>query len=417
ISGNVRLTDLELGRAYLILLLDAAGNAWLEREVVAGDEPLPIVLDVGGSELRGEVVLGKDEVPLAATVELLRSSHSSMEHRRHVFQTDAKGRFSGRLSEPGKWSVFVRSEDPAVNFRDRSHDLVPPSDGGAIFLRIEVEDGRAAGRVVLTDGNAVAEATVTFAAHGGLGARTSTKSDDEGRFELRGLRLGEGVLHASKGECSSRPERVEVREDAEAEEITLTLLDRFEVTVQALSSDGPVPGATFFWREETPQATGISFRPLAADSHGKCRVSLPADATAFVIAPDTEMSGFAFDLVRVPVAPRTQTITLTRQGGRLIFPAFTSAVEEEGGTIAFPWLLHGSASAPLSFVQALARRHGMAGSGDTLVFPIAAPGDYSICLLTPTEIGFALAGPVLPTARCTTGVLRAGETLELRPPS
>lgn len=409
VSGNARLTDLELGRAYRILVLDAAGDAWSERKIVAGDEPPPIVLKVGASELRGEVVLGKDEVPLAATVELLHSK----ERRRHVFRTDADGRFSGRLSKPGKWLVRVRSEALPVDYHDRPRDLVPSSDGGPIFLRIEIEDGRAAGRVVLTDGSAVAGADVTFAAHGGLGDPVQTTSDDEGRFELRGLSLGEGVLRASKDKRSSRPERVEVREDDEAEEITLTLLDRIEMTLQALSSAGPVSRATFLWRAESPHTDGLTFPSVITDARGEGRISLPADATGLVIA--VEASGFAFDLVRVPVAPPTQTITLTQQGGRLILPAPAGAAE--AGTFTVPWLFHGSASAPLALVANLARRQAMAGSGDTVNVPNAAPGDYSLCLLTPTEVGFALAGPVLPTARCTTGVLRAGETLELRPPN
>lgn len=87
VSGNARLTELERGRTYQVSLLDGDGGHWLEREIVAGAIASPLVLEARSLRLEGEIVLGGDETPLAATVELAHS----VERRRHSYRAGPDG--------------------------------------------------------------------------------------------------------------------------------------------------------------------------------------------------------------------------------------------------------------------------------------------------------------------------------------
>lgn len=279
------------------------------------------------------------------------------------------------------------------------------------MLRIAIEDGRAAGQVVDRDDRPAVGATVELAAYDGLGARVRARSDAEGRFEMRGLPLGGATLRATKGERSSRPETIEVREDEHPAEVTLRLLDRREMAVRVVSFAGPVPGATLTFRTESPRATGLVFESVTTGSDGEARISLPPEATAIAAIIDTP--GFALDLKRVPVAEATAVLPLSTSGGRLVLDDLQANAE----SVSVTWLLNSTGDAPVWLLEASSLRRGEARTPGRLSLPTVVPGEYALCLLTPVEIGALVAGTPPTNARCNAGVLLPGERLVLRLPA
>ncbi len=197
----------------------------------------------------------------------------------HVVRTDADGRFRVEGVSPNRWTSVRVVADGYVPFEVPRVFPAPEEvrDLGRIDLR---RGGALAGRVVDEHGRAVPDAEVL------LGEDVAAESDEEGAFEVGGLRNGVVALRARRpGEWSdlAPTEVVTVRTNDRVEGVRLLLPIGVEIAGAVLDRGGaPVAGAFVTARFETG---GARRRPVesvvrtAAD--GRFAVTgVPPESTA-----------------------------------------------------------------------------------------------------------------------------------------
>lgn len=233
------------------------------------------------------------------------------------------GTFSLWLEEPGRYRVDAATEDfsavvPEVEIRHRDE-----------LVEIELPEGRISGRVE-GDGSPVAGVLVQglnldaiFVKTGGRAASTSTATNAEGEFVLRGLMAGEWVLRARSPGRDSRPVAVVIGDDGEVEDVRLSLEKTSAVSIELVAPSGsPVVGAqlTLMAVPEGPFPAEVHERTSGAD--GALSVEVPRGASALNVA--VHATGHPAYAWRLP-ASGTPRLGLPSQGGSVRIELSASA--------------------------------------------------------------------------------------------
>lgn len=402
---------------YDLRLQSSRGGTFAETStaVESGLETLDWSLDLVPVE--GEVRLGAEPLP----------SRLIFHDRNAVsvpLDADEDGAFAGLLPGEGEWSVNVRSPDHEVNERLTGVEVeVGPS--GVAKLDFRLPDTRLEGRVVGPGGDPEARAVVTVR-RDPSGGPVSTRTDEAGRFRLRGLAVADYWAKAEKSDLHGRLQSdltfVSLGEERETA-LHLELRRERKISGRVLVPDGaPLSGARI---TVDPQATtGARFftAPLTVTgSDGYFEVSMPAEAESVLIS--VKAPGIGWRVWPLPAAgPWPVDLVLDGPTGTLTLHLRQGAVPvtHPGRS---PVLYH-----PTGF--------GI-GQGDVIQWanlhtdgplvwpaertrwelPLLQPGVYTACWVTREEFAAVDRGE-RPARLCTAGTLAANGRLELTlPPS
>jgi hypothetical protein len=147
------------------------------------------------------------------------------------------------------------------------------------------------------------------------------------------------------------------------------------------------------------------------DRDGRFEVPVPAGATE--VGLTIGAPGYALKLTRRAIA-HEQTIDLGVSGGTLVLDLQRSRRTLDGANT--PYLVHGGAIEAAGDLAAWRTAGaGARGAGLTVIEAIE-PGVYALCLAGPAELPVLWRGGSLPSQRCRSGSLDAGQTLTLSPP-
>ncbi|HKO56159.1 MAG TPA: carboxypeptidase-like regulatory domain-containing protein [Thermoanaerobaculia bacterium] len=288
--------------AYVLDIRDGNGTEFTHRRIeVSGDMP-PLVVTLDVIPVRGRLHAG--DAPLRGRVKLTTSAGEEA-----VFAANDEGEFSGVVGREGAWRSEVRLPNgqsalgPPVTVRRRDGEEYAKID-------IELPDGRLAGHVVDEQGKGVVRAGV-IVTQGGAPV-VDVLTNDDGAFELIGLRRAPALISAQARGAESGALPVAVSDDAAP--VTLTLRANITVEGRLTGPHGmPVAGARIVYSSPT-----LQFRPQVNSSpSGAFRLKLPGGTAAVelaIIAP-----GLPIKLTSVVIPEDRQLhILLGEAAGRLL---------------------------------------------------------------------------------------------------
>ncbi|MEM7517351.1 MAG: carboxypeptidase-like regulatory domain-containing protein, partial [Planctomycetota bacterium] len=302
----------------------------------------------------------------------------------------AEGSFELEGLKPGSWDigVFRAGYGPAKSITAR----VPggPLSGEFVLAR----DAIVRGRVLDPDGKPVEGATVncelvdsdagpfTFGSRG----ETTSKTDEEGRFELKRVSPGPSEISAEGAVIGAVDSKVEVREvppASEVEGVVLTLrrgarvvarvhpslLDRPNLEININELEGPM------YRTESPDESGVCTFEVLNPGRYRMRLEIPAPEEGSVLPEgvgDDERS-LEFELAEgedreveigtPPSVTYTVTGTVLRRGGEPFVGARVQIVTREDDrnygvvtSVSHPLLHSDSASSSFRWKATTARR-------------------------------------------------------------
>jgi hypothetical protein len=413
-QGTLEKKDVGAG-AYVAILFDRDGQAYLRQEFELSVTSPPLVLEIRPVPMSGTVTLGEE--PLAATLVFGGNSGPKL-------HSDKEGAFSGVLPREGAWSVQVTASDPPVSRTLRRVEVELNRDLGKAELELRVPNSRLTGTVVDDGGQAVRNATVRLL-HKEAVETESALSGDGGRFEFRGLAGGRVMLSAedfTQGrQRYSSDAQVEVSEDGAVPDVRLVLRRADELVLTVMTESGePVAGASVWPMGDPSRPGALGFPTAATDALGTVHIPLPRDVerlAGVILAP-----GYAFQAFDVTLQKdRKASVAVTPLGGtlRLVLPSPLPSGDWSRA------LLGWQDGIPFPGVGLLqwARVNGVPedARGTRLTIPQVAPGSYRLCLGPVAALlaeGSSFEGR-WEGATCADGFLpRLGElTLELRSPS
>ncbi len=403
-DGTWRSKEVPAG-AYRLFVEDGAGVRWSAEEVRVepGGDPLDLALDLVPVE--GTLRLGRK--PLTATLWM-----TGNERRRVRFEADQDGELAGWLPAEGRWWARIESGSPPL--RQTVGEIEVRRADGQRVARVDVvvPDTRVLGTVVDEAGEPVPAAEVQAMSLAQKGASLLTRSDEAGRFELRGLPPGPAGVSASEHDRASEWTAISLTEEAEESDLRLTLRRRAVVRGRVVAAAGGVPAARLSVLPDfgaVPLAAGTQ---ATSDPEGGFELHLPAAVRSFsllVFAP-----GFPLRVAHLPAVPPADellTIDLRGQGGTLVLDLGTAP--GGGAPRQLPVLVHDGAILPLDLLRGWAALHGSAPAGSaaaTWTVPAVAAGDYALCRGRTAILG-ATAGTAAPG--CSRGTLLPGGELRL----
>ncbi|MFG0316822.1 MAG: carboxypeptidase regulatory-like domain-containing protein [Planctomycetota bacterium JB042] len=328
----------------------------------------------------------------------------------HVVRTDADGRFRVEGVSPNRWTSVRVVADGYVPFEVPRVFPAPEEvrDLGRIDLR---RGGALAGRVVDEHGRAVPDAEVR------LGEDVVAESDEEGAFEVRGLRSGVVTLRARRpGERSdlAPTEVVTVRTNDRVEGVRLLLPVGVEIAGAVLDRGGaPVAGAFVTARFE---ADGARRRPVETavrtGDDGRFAVTgVPPDSTADLDVVHPSAPPVRLDDVRpgrpvtvtLETAPRLLVKIVQAGTGNALQPSrarwFVDSSSIGGGRPSRSAWLDGEVLSMLRVGEA------------TYAFPIVRPGEADLVVDAPLHGPATLDDPLVVDGLRDVGPI----TLELTP--
>lgn len=380
---------------YRLILAGDMGSRWHDEEIFVERGLGPLAVEVPVVEIEGR--LSRGDEPLSGTLWFGGRS----EPRRIRFDADEEGRFHGFLSEEGVWPVELMGEEVRVSLDPV--EVRKPKGKRSAAVEIAVPDTLLAGEVVDEQGRPVPGAQV-WAHHAEKLRRAEdnrVRTDDEGRFEIRGLPPGLISAQAEDGPRTSGWSQATVSEEAEGPPLRLVLKDGFELRGRVFSSSGPVAGARVLGLPEIGQAGISQSAEAVTDPAGEIRLSLPSGTrmlNLWVAAP-----GFARRMMKVAVAhEQPLEIGVEPVSGTLVLE-----LPEDGAAL----LVHGGMFAPPQLLLQSGRPQKKA------VLPAMEIGDYALCAGAGV-VGALRNGQEPPQARCASGFLAPNSELVLKlPPS
>ncbi len=415
LSGSWVIYDMEPGEYILRILTRHKGDDryhLVHRETidVEGASPfIPLYLET--IEIEGTVRLGDD--PIAASLKFGDLNGLS-------FSADENGEFSGWLPKPGWWDVEIDADEGRIH-RIARYQIDAPEKGDAATIEILLPATRLQGRVTDETGNEAPYATVSLNSRGNFRG-TLTKTDAEGRYEIRGL--PEGLLTAYAFDSKkhrSDEQQVHLVKNEDTELADLIIRDSIEVRGVLRSSTGVVPRAAIF-----PQVPGRVFSGASStksDLEGRFSLRVPRGTGEVLIV--VEAVGRCLTGERIAVDPsgkREVEVFVTDHCGalKIDLPAsgilsgeYTVLVKGDGGVLALSKLLRWASIRESGSIANLLRYYE---NPSTPIFvPGVEPGAYMACAV-PLRGGdwmnFISTG-ARPASGCDAGFVTGGSTLSL----
>lgn len=390
---------------HLVRIARQGGDAVLSREVVIGEEPLPIQLDIPLVKVLGSLQLGRE--PLAATIWFGgRRGAVKVETA-----SDDEGHFELLLPNPGRWLVEVAAETPRIRRKLVGVSVPEPRGSAQVEVALRLPATRVRGRVVTEDGTPPQVAVVFAQAEEEHGAsEVSVQAEENGDFELVGLPEGEVALKAESRGMESDFLQLSLQEEREPAPVELVLRAQMEVRGLLMGPDHPVPGGqlTLF----PVQQPGYAAPPIRSDAQGEFTCKLPAgtrEVFATYGAP-----GYGLEVSRVAVAAgQTLILSLGRAAGDLLLamPENSRELFEVGA----PFLLRDGVRLLPFWIQSWRALHPSpaAESSTSGLFriPNLAPGNYQLCNVAVPEAGKLDSSGE--TEQCLSGYLATNAALFL----
>ena len=272
-----------------------------------------------GASVSGSVVAGGRPVAGAALSLYYESAPGTDQPFviESTVRSGADGAFSLWPVHPGRLRVLVEADGYAMGeSEERLAESGEPISGLLIDLGASA---LLTGRVVDPEGRGVADAEVWLISS--KTARRSTRTDEAGRFELRGLPAAPIEVHArASGYEDSRPAGVQLAAGEEVE-LTIPLARALGFGGLVTSPDGePVPGAVVTYVPALEAAGqrrgGVLMGPrVVSDARGRFWVSQVADVPLVLVATHPEYT--PSDETRVQVGATRDIVLVLHAGGSL----------------------------------------------------------------------------------------------------
>jgi len=389
---------------YRVVVSSAGGTAWLQRDFNLRAGGGPLSLHLASAKVAGRVALGTQPV----RARLLFFNQAGGEPV--TLNSDEDGRFHGVLpiapdARETTWIVDAHVAQPASERRIAGVS-VPTLAGGA-WLDLSLPTIAVRGAVHSEEGQPQRSIQVAF--EGSSGFRTTTSTDDAGRFEMPVLSPGRYTAVADSPEGASDRTPFEVTDGSESE-LSLTIHPSMRIPFYVVSNQGPVSDAAVqVWI--TP---GVPRAFARTDQDGRFEVKLQAGTTE--VGLTVGAPGYALKLIRMPVSSESDppqnanTITLAASGGTLVLNL--QLPNRTPDTPAAFYLVHNGAIQDARTVAGWGTDQTIASVDGPAVVDAIEPGAYALCLLAdPAELWQG----ALPSEHCRTGSVEPGGTLTLQP--
>ncbi len=392
---------------HLIQLLQASQEPLLVREILLGEEPMPIILEPSLIKVRGRLQLGGE--PLAGTIWFGGRRGAP---RVETFSSE-EGEYEALLPRTGFWRIDIDADEPPVSRQLVAVEVPEPRGGEAVELDLELPKTLLRGRVVEEDGQPVGRGVVLVATDEEKGGTSTYRAiDEEGRFEFHGLPEGRVDFHARAPSGRSDHVSLVLAEDLEPPEQELVIRAENPLEVLALADGQPVPGARVMLRSTTLLHAGASVETTGPD--GRVTINLPR-ATREVVAI-FGAPGFALAIARKPISGKELVLELSRTAGTLVLELPGNAHDE--GKTWFSAVFHHGADLHYSWLtswMALHPEESVSPNPDHMRIPMLEPGDYALCRVPHAEIVEWLYTGPKPTA-CDIATLAPGAVMTLKLP-
>ena len=382
--------------SYRLHVLGDSDTRWAARDIRLEPGRTSVQIEIPLVHVKGSVTLGND--PLSATLWFGGRSGS----RRIRFDSDDRGRFEGFLPEEGTWPVDLASDEHDLRQVLEPVEVKVPKGKSYASAELRIPDTRLAGEVVDETGRKVPQAFVSVYTKG----TTQVYANENGKFELRGLKPGPTAIEAEDSSRTTGPVEVVVEEDRETPRVRLVLREMIAIQGRVFSSLGPAPGA---------QLTGFPAVEQVGYSSGFDVVTGPDGGFTLKLPASTQRINLLVFATRFAI--RMLTVAVERNHPLEI------AVEPNGGTLVLelpedqktpPLLAHaGTFTFPL-FLQRWAALQGVPQAPGRLVLPNVEPGAYSLCVRASAELRQGKEPPA--DGRCVGGVLPPSGELVLHEP-
>jgi Carboxypeptidase regulatory-like domain len=389
---------------YRVVVSSAGGTSWLQRDFNLRAGSGPLSLRLASAKVAGQVVLGTQPV----RARLLFFNQAGGEPV--TLNSDEDGRFHGVLpiapdARETTWIVEAHVAQPA-SARRIAGVSVPALTGGA-WLDLSMPTIAVRGAVHSEDGQPQRSIQVTFEESSGF--RTTTSTDDAGRFEMPVLSPGRYTAVADSPEGASDRTPFEVTDGSESE-LSLTIHRSMRIPFYVVSNQGPVSDAAVqVWI--TP---GVPRAFARTDQDGRFAVKLQAGTTE--VGLTVGAPGYALKLIRMPVSSESDpsqnanTITLGNSSGTLVLN-LQPPNRTPDPSAAF-YLVHNGAIQDARTVAGWGSDQAVASVDGPAVVDAIEPGAYALCLLAdPSELWQG----ALPSEHCRSGSVEPGGTLTLQP--
>lgn len=351
--------------AYQLAVADDEGGRWDSREISVEGNPAAVQVEVPVVEVRGSVTLGDE--PLAATLWL----GGQFGQRRVRFEADEEGRFQGLLPGEGLWKAEVVSQKERFRAPLDPVDVRVPPGKSYATVSLKVPATLLAGETVDEAGRKVAGALVSA-----LATAAEVETDEEGEFEVRGLKPGMVLFEAEHHEASSGPVEALIKEEGESPRLRLVLRKKKEIQGRVASAWGPVPGAELLAFPAVDRVAGAAVVAAISGADGRFTLEVPSDVrqlTLLVFAP-----GYAMRLLPVSVDGKLALdIAVDTAGGTLVL----DLPESQAGSPP-PLLLHNGTFTLLPLLSRWVRLQGGAWQvpqSGRFTVPNVEIGDYRLC--------------------------------------
>jgi len=411
-SGDGLWTAVALVPSTYVLSVEGPdGSRWATEDVEVRGPEEAVFVEIPLLRVRGTVEMGGEGV--AGT--LLFGGRSG--YRRVAFALDEEGAFAGLLPEGGLWplALSIRGQE-GVRLALEPVEVTVPRGRSEAVLAIEVPNTLLVGEVIDEAGHPVPGAAIQISS-----SKTRTlsdlRSDEEGRFEVRGLIPGLLTLHAEEGERTSDHTLVPLSEEGEAPYQTLVLLPRLALSGRVSTAGGVgVVGARILAWPELTASPGGTLLPATSGPGGLFELAVRVTDGALnllVAAP-----GHAIRLLRVPVDPgRLIEVPVEREAGTLVLhlPEVPSTPELGVRPASFRYfLVHGGTFLPVDFLRFLVRSQQQNPvPGGRIELANLEVGEYQLCQ---GGLGALREGQGPSRQACAAGFLLPGSELVLRSP-
>lgn len=310
---------------------------------------------------------------------------------------DADGVFRGYVPHEGRWPLEIARSGIEGTMILEPIDLESPPGGEDVELEIELPDTRVAGRVLNEQGHPVTGAVVQVVNAERRRREVQIVTDDEGRFEVVGVRPGPLLVQASHQESQSDWHSVQAVDGMTSADLSVILHTPHRLSGMVAGPTGPMMGAVLFAMPRSGTILPGRMVRQVTDSRGSFQLPLPAGTTTFdliVLAPGSAARVFPVTLDPSGETPLDVVVEPAASGGVLTLDLGDRPMSQ---------VILGHRGAKVSLLPLM--EWGRPSDSDgRFVLPAMEWGDYQVCTGSPAGEGL----------NCSTGQLPSAGTLELR---
>ena len=374
---------------YRFEVRDHRGATWLVRELTLEQLREPLFFELDSVAVEGTLSIGDE--PLDGTV-----IFGTRDRRPNVYMKAAGGKFAGILPREGVWKIEVEIGGFATMAEPVS--IARLASGSAAPVEIKLPDTVLEGEVRWGSEPASEAFVSVYEAGDSSGKRPKRtvrlRTDEEGKFEVRGLQPGTLQVSAYLGVFDPASDwiAVEIQEGFETPYFKLQLYEKVDFRVRVISSQGPVAGASVYVVGGPSAALNWPAEAIS-DAQGIVHLRLPKKNQGQRMVFITVAAGYGVSIQEIALAEGQEPlIALSPQKGDLAL------------WYTFGTLFHGGSGVQVSTLLTpliSANRFSVAPDYGVILRGMAV-GEYSQCL------------GIFERETCEVGVLTPSGDLKLR---